>query len=268
MCELIRIVRPCRWMIWISDSRKSRRTTVSRPSVGSSRINSSGSGATASASETWARWPLREPADLGSPRQGEVIEDLVEQLAVPVRIEGPREADGFLDRHPAEEGMPFGDVGDAGPRGRRQRGDVLAQQLRRAAVGPHQAQQHLERRRFARAVASQQAVDRALRHAQVERVDDAAAAVVFGESLGDDRVGHRISSPPAEATENRVIRSDSNASTSSEEKPRCTASVNSSSTSASSRSLRARFVRSVCGWATNTPSPGRVLSTPSRSSSV
>ena len=100
-------------MIWISDSRKSRRTTVSRPSVGSSSTSSSGSGATASASDTWARWPLESRRSFARREQLEVVENLVEQSVVPARVERPREVDRFVDRHPAVERMAFGDVGDA-----------------------------------------------------------------------------------------------------------------------------------------------------------
>ena len=69
---------------------------------------------------------------------------------------------------------------------------IFAQQRGAAAVGPDHAHQHLDRRRLAGAVAAQQAVNAAVRHAEVERIDDPPAAVVFRESLGDDRVGHGI----------------------------------------------------------------------------
>ena len=44
-------------MNWISDTRKSRRATTSKPAVGSSRISRSGSAAIARAKATEARWP-------------------------------------------------------------------------------------------------------------------------------------------------------------------------------------------------------------------
>ena len=70
----------------------------------------------ASASETWARWPLESRRSFGFPRQLEMVEDPLEQPVVPTAVKGAREADRFADRHPVVERMPFGEIGDPGPR--------------------------------------------------------------------------------------------------------------------------------------------------------
>src|SRR5262249_38606212 len=64
---------------------------------------------------------------------------------------------------------------------------------------PHLADEHLDCRGLAGAVAAQERVDGPLGDAQVEAVDDAASAVGLGEPPRTDRVRHRrtaLSSPP------------------------------------------------------------------------
>ena len=129
-------------------------------------------------------------AEFLATRELEVVEDLIHEHVVPARVKCPREADRVVDRHPAVQRMPFGEVGDARACRVRQVGGVLAQQHGAARIGSDHAHEHLDGGRLAGPVAAQEAVDAALRHAEVERIDYASFAVVFRESLGDDGVGH------------------------------------------------------------------------------
>src|SRR5699024_8929927 len=59
-----------------------------------------------------------------------------------------------------------------------------AQHLDLAAGGTDEREQHLHGRRLARAVGPEEAVDAAFGDAQIETVDDGAAAVGLGEEIG------------------------------------------------------------------------------------
>ena len=52
------------------------------------------------------------------------------------------------------------------------------------------AEQHFNQRRFAGAVAAEEAVDAAGRNVEIHQIDNAALVVVLGEALDVDGVGH------------------------------------------------------------------------------
>ena len=80
-----------------------------------------------------------------------------------------------------------------GSTSRRRAGHRLAEQRRaRPAVGRDQAEQHPDRRRLARPVRPEEAVDGAVRHREVDAVDgDLAAAEPLGQARVASASGHR-----------------------------------------------------------------------------
>ena len=119
-----------------------------------------------------------------------MVENLLQERLVPARIERPGESHRLADAHPAVERMPLGQVGDSRPGFRPQFGGIFAEQFAVPVVGMGHAQEHFDGRRFARPVAAQQPVDRALRNAQFEIIDHRPPAVVFRESMRGDDVLH------------------------------------------------------------------------------
>ena len=65
----------------------------------------------------------------------------------------------------------------------RQARDVLAVQHDAAGVGRHEPDDHVERRRLARAVRAEQTDDFAARDFERQVFDDLTRAILFGESL-------------------------------------------------------------------------------------
>ena len=86
--------------------------------------------------------------------------------------------------------MAFGQVGDPRPRFGAEFQGLLAEHFRPAVIGVDHSQEHLDQGRFARAVASQEAVDQPLGDAQIERIDRAAVPIIFRQAVGNDHVGH------------------------------------------------------------------------------
>ena len=119
-----------------------------------------------------------------------MVEDLFQQALVPAFVEGPGEADGLGDRHPAVERMTFGQVGDPGAGFRAQLGGLFAEERGAAVAGLRHAQKHADRGRLACPVTAEESVDGPLGNAEVQGVDGAVFAEVFGEVLSDDDVGH------------------------------------------------------------------------------
>ncbi len=77
---------------------------------------------------------------------------------------------------------------DAAERTAVARGERLAEDLHRAAARPQQAQQQADRRRLAGAVGTEEAVDGAGRHREVQLVDAVAAREALAQSVGLDGV--------------------------------------------------------------------------------
>ena len=96
--------------------------------------------------------------------------------------------DVFLDGEFAEDGGFLREVTDAvaGALVHGQARQVDAVEKNRAGGGRHKADDHVKRRRFARAVATEQTDDLAGAHAEADAIDDGAGTKGFNETLGDD----------------------------------------------------------------------------------
>ena len=91
------------------------------------------------------------------------------------------------DAHPLVEPALLGQVADAVVRGPRV---ALAQDLDLALVGKQDVHDHPQRRRLARPVRPDEAVERPARHGQVQVVDRDDAAESLGHPAEDDGVAH------------------------------------------------------------------------------
>ena len=165
---------------------RSRRSSGSSPTVGSSSTSSSGSPSRAQASETRARWPPESRPTM-SPRavlQRDRSECLV---AAGCRdAEHRREvAQVGLHREVGVHGRGLGDVPDAGAQWRC--AGRVTEHFDAAAVHALDADDRADQGGLAAAARAEQARDRAARDGEREVVEDRAAAAVYAEVRHVDR---------------------------------------------------------------------------------
>ena len=181
-----RSVVPATASAWNVDQR-SRRSTGSRPTVGSSRTRTSGPPSSARREGDTGALTARERADdlilvRSEPDRRDRLVD-----AVPADVEDPREvAQVLADREVAVDRRLLGDVPDPPPVGRRACG--LAQHRHRAALHDLHADDRAHQRRLARAARPEEPGDHACADLDRDLGQDASTPTRDTQSL--DRDGH------------------------------------------------------------------------------
>ena len=159
----------------------------SSPEVGSSSTSSSASEASAATSATFWRLPFEyvRPFFVGSSSKRS------SSSARRPRVEPAAQLPEQVDRLAAGQVRPqvdvAGDVGEPAVQRDRVAPRVAAEQRDRAGVGAQQPEQDADRRRLARAVGPEEAVDLALRDLEVEPVERAERAERLDEAGDLDR---------------------------------------------------------------------------------
>ncbi len=187
-----------------SRSRISRMPCGSRPLVGSSSTSSRGDaqqGGGQAEPLAHAERVALHPAVPGHPEP-----DLVEHRGDPVPAAAARRPHGVEQlevRPPAQVRVRRGALDQRADLREHRRGRArhrLAEHLGLAGGGEHQAEQHPDRRRLARAVGAEEAVDVAGAHVEVDAVDGQHRPVPLGQRPGADHrrglgTAHRKLSP-------------------------------------------------------------------------
>ena len=122
-----------------------------------------------------------------------MIENLFQERLIPAvtLVKPARESNRLANGHPTVDRVPFSQIGNPGPGFRPQLRGIIAEHFSPAVARMRHAEQHLDRGRFARPIASQQTVDRSLGNAQVERINCEATTIVFRQPFGDNHVRHK-----------------------------------------------------------------------------
>ena len=133
---------------------------------------------------------LVDPGEQAHPIQPFV--DAAVELGLPRALERPVVAEQPPHGHPLIKAALLGQVADAVVR---RAGAALAQDLDLAAIGQEDVHDHPQRRRLARAVGTDEPVERPARHREIQLVHRDHAAELLGHALDGDGIAHDFPGP-------------------------------------------------------------------------